>query len=365
MGRHGGTGEEASPNRGKREPEFAREPGREDEPIGRRLRPEESVTTETRTGFLGSGWSSESELSDSSKESTRFDPWPEDEERPGGRIRKTVLIVAAVAVVLGGTVVGVRALAGSGSPADCPPAGCVTAASNQPVPETDTADEPAAEEPSQEPAPDDEPSEPGDETPRPGDGRTRSTPAPDRTSTRGGGEGTSTPRPTPTRKATRAPADTDDSSPSEESADEPEPSFTPDTPQPLVAGDRTPAPEQSPSSAGPDPVPSETAFSAAPLAGGAAITVGADIVRERSRTYTVELVVAANESVERLKVSVPVSGEVTSVSGADWEQVGDSLLIESPEGLGVDEELVVTFTASGDAEIPQSCHSDQGECAVA
>ncbi|GAA3420516.1 hypothetical protein GCM10018952_63980 [Streptosporangium vulgare] len=362
MGRHGGNGDEASPNRGKREPESAPEPGWRDEPIGRRLRPEESVATETRTGFLGSGWSSKSELSDSSDASTTFDPWPEDEERSGGRIRKTVLIVAAVAVVLGGTVIGVRALTGSGSPVDCPPAGCVAAASNQPVPEADTGDEPVSEEPSEEPPPEDEPSEAGDKTPKPGDGRARSTPAPERTSTRGGGGGTSTPRPTPTRKATRAPVDTDEPSPSDEPADDPSPSLTQ---EPLVVGDRTPPPGEPLSSTGPDPVPSETTSSAFPLAGGAAITVGADIVRDRSRSYTVELVVAASESVERLKVSVPVSGEVTSVNGADWEQVGDKLLIESPEGLGADEELVVTFTASGEAEIPRSCQSDQGECAVA
>ncbi|WP_436760134.1 hypothetical protein [Streptosporangium sp. V21-05] len=320
------------------------------------------MATETRTGFLGSGWSSEPELSGSSDASPAFDPWPDDEERPGGRIRKTVLIVAAVAVVLGGTVVGVRALAGSGSPADCPPAGCVAAASNQPVPEDDTADEPVAEEPSEEPAPEDEPSEAGDKTPKPGDGRARSTPAPERTSTRGGGGGTSTPRPTPTRKATRAPLDTDEPSSSDEPTDEPSPSLTQ---EPLVVGDRTPATGEPLSSAGPDPVPSETASSAAPLAGGAAITVDADVVRDRSRSYTVELVVAASENVERLQVSVPVSGEVTAVSGADWEQVGDSLLIESPEGLGAGEELRVTFTANGDAEVPRSCRSDQGECAVA
>ncbi|MER5645740.1 hypothetical protein [Streptosporangium sp. NPDC002524] len=272
-----------------------------------------------------------------------------------------MLIVAAVAVVLGGTVVGVRALAGSGSPADCPPAGCVAAASNQPVPEADTADEPVTEEPAEEAVPEDEPSEAGDETPKPGDRRAKSTPAPERTSTRGGGGGTSTPRPTPTRKATRAPVDTDESSSSDEPADEPTPTLTS---EPLIVGDRTQAPEEPLSSTGPDPVPSETASSALPLAGGAAITVGADIVRDRSRSYTVELVVAASENVEHLKVSVPVSGEVTAVSGADWEQVGDSLLIESPEGLGADEELRVTFTASGDAEIPRSCQSDQGECAV-
>ncbi|MGJ6962181.1 hypothetical protein ACSDR0_09745 [Streptosporangium sp. G11] len=321
------------------------------------------MVAETRTGFLGSGWTSESELSDTSKESTGFDPWPEDEERSGGRVRKTLLTVAAVAVVLGGTVFGVRALAGSQGPADCPPAGCVAAASNQPVPEAD-ATEPAeepAEEFAEEPAPDDETSKTGDETPEPGDERARSTPAPDRPSTRGGGGVTSTPRPTPTRKATRAPLDTDESSLADESADEAEPS---PTPEPLVGGDRTPPTEQPLSSAEPDPVPSETTSGGPPLAGGAAITVGADVVSDRSRTYTVELVVVAKESVENLKVSVPVSGEVSSVNGADWEQVGDNLVIESPEGLGAGEELVVTFTASGDAEVPASCRSDQGECAV-
>lgn len=360
MGRHGANGEEASSNRGKRGPESAPGPGREDEPIGRRLRPEESVIAETRTGFLGSGWTSESELSDTSTASTAFDPWPEDEERSGGRVRKTLLVVAAVAVVLGGTVVGVRALAGSESPADCPPAGCVAAASNQPVPEADATG--LAEEPAEEPAPDDEPSEAGDETPEPGGERARSTPAPDRTSTRRGGGVTSTPRPTPTRKATRAPL-TDEPSLTDESADEP---TSDPTPQPLVVSDRTQAPAELPlNSAGPDPVPSETTFSAPPPAGGAAITVGADVVQDGSRSYTVELVVAANENVENLKVSVPVSGEVSSVSGAEWEQVGDNLVIESPDGLGAGEELVVTFTARGDAEIPASCQSDQGECSVA
>ncbi|WP_344917911.1 hypothetical protein [Streptosporangium oxazolinicum] len=327
------------------------------------------MVTETRTGFLGSGWTSESELSDRSETSTTsttFDPWPEDEERSGGRVRKTLLVIAAVAVVLGGTVIGVRALAGSESPADCPPAGCVAAASNQPVPEADVTE--LAEEPAEEPVPEDEPSGAGDETPEPDDERARPTPAPDRASTRGGGGVTSTPRPTPTRKATRAPLETDapptdEPSRTDESADEP---TSGPTSQSLVVGDQTQAPTESPlSSAGPDPVPTETTFSAPPPAGGAAITVGADVVSDRSRSYTVELVVAADENVENLKVSVPVSGEVSSVTGADWEQVGDDLVIESPDGLAAGEELVITFTARGDAEIPASCQSDQGECSVA
>lgn len=112
-------------------------------------------------------------------------------------------------------------------------------------------------------------------------------------------------------------------------------------------------------------MPSDTFEPPVPAAGGAMIMVGAALVRSRAQSYTVKLVVAADESVENLKVSVPVSGTVSSASGADWEQVGDSLVIESPEGLQVGEELVVVFTASGDAEIPETCESDGGECAVA
>ncbi|WP_326643977.1 hypothetical protein OG884_08875 [Streptosporangium sp. NBC_01755] len=298
------------------------------------------MITEPQTGFLGSGWTSESKTSVT---------WPEDEERSGGRIKTTLLIVAAVAVVLGGTVFGIRALTGSeGSAADCPPTGCVTAASNQPELQPD----PVGETEPEEPVPTDEPAEAGDRT-------AEATPSPTPTSTRRGGGATPTSRPTATRKATRAPLATDEPS----STDKPEP--TP-TSEPLVVGDhRTPAPEQSPSTTAPAPVPSDTFEPPVPAAGGAMIMVGAALVRSRAQSYTVKLVVAADESVENLKVSVPVSGTVSSASGADWEQVGDSLVIESPEGLQVGEELVVVFTASGDAEIPETCESDGGECAVA
>ncbi|WP_433365806.1 hypothetical protein [Streptosporangium sp. CA-115845] len=298
------------------------------------------MITETQTGFLGSGWTSESEPSVT---------WPEDEERSGGRLKTTLLIVAAVAVVLGGTVFGIRALTGSeGSAADCPPAGCVTAASNQPEPRPDPV---GGTELTEEPVPADEPEETGDET-------AEATPTPTPTSTRTGGGVTSTPKPTATRKATRAPLASDEPSPT----DEPEP--TP-TSEPLIVGDhRTPTPEQSPSTTAPAPVPTGTFEAPVPAAGGAMIMVGAALVRSRAQSYTVELVVAADESVENLKVSVPVNGTVSSVSGADWEQLDDSLVIDSPEGLEAGEELVVVFTASGDAEVPETCQSDRGECAV-
>ncbi|MEV4377003.1 hypothetical protein [Streptosporangium sp. NPDC049644] len=298
------------------------------------------MVTEPQTGFLGSGWTSESEPSVT---------WPEDEERPGGRTRTTLLIVAAVAVVLGGTVFGIRALTGSeSSAADCPPAGCATAVSNQPEPLPDPVGE---TEPTEDPVPADEPEEAGDET-------TEATPVPTPASTRGEGGGTSTPRPTATRKATRAPLASDEPSPT----GEPEP--TP-TSEPLIVGNhRTPAPEQSPSTTAPVPVPTDTFEAPAPAAGGAMIMVGAALVKSRAQSYTVRLVVAADESVEKLRVSVPVNGTVSSVHGADWEQLDDSLVIDSPEGLEAGEELVVVFTASGDAGIPETCRSDRGECAV-
>ncbi|WP_344967709.1 hypothetical protein [Streptosporangium fragile] len=264
-----------------------------------------------------------------------------------------VLTVAAVAAVLGGTVVGVQALTGSEGPADCPAAGCVAAATNQPDPEIDVT------EPVDEPAPEEEPEE--EPSTEETGGATEATdtaredaPAPAPTATR---RDDATPRPTPTEEPTRAPRVADDPLPT----DEPEPSPSP-TSQTLVGGHRTEAPSQ--------PFPSETApapvqTSAPPPAGGVVITVGADLVQTKKEVYTVKLVVAADEAVTGLALSVPVGGEVTSVQGAEWSQDGETLTIESAEGLAAGEELVVNFTAWGAAEIPESCRSSQGECSVA
>ena len=52
------------------------------------------------------------------------------------------------------------------------------------------------------------------------------------------------------------------------------------------------------------------------------------------------------------------------MSGANGKQIGDSLVIESPENLEAGEDLVVTFTARGQAATPETCESNQGECAV-
>ncbi|WP_433540218.1 hypothetical protein ACQP10_31250 [Streptosporangium sandarakinum] len=81
--------------------------------------------TVTRAGFLGSGWTATSEMPEPA--------WPEDRRR-AGRGKKTVLAVAAVTVVLGGTFGGVRLLSGSETAPDaaCPPRGCHATAFDEP-----------------------------------------------------------------------------------------------------------------------------------------------------------------------------------------------------------------------------------------
>ncbi|AWS46370.1 hypothetical protein [Streptosporangium sp. 'caverna'] len=358
MGRHAEHGEDASPSRGKRRSKATPEPGNPDGAIGRRLRPEESAVVETRTGFLGSGWSSaETALSDPVR--------PEEERRSGGR-KMMLLAVAAMIVVLGGTVVGVQVMTSpAGSSTDCPPGGCVLAASNQPVPQAET-DEPAGD-PTFGEEPDQEPGKQGAQ------GESEATPTPEATR-RSGAVVSSAPSPTHAPKATRAPRSaaaeplsTGAHSPADgpKLADEPEPAAGPEeSPEPSsspasgpLSADETDAPVDT------APAPAQTSEAPAPN-GPAAIRVGVDLVREKSRDYTVRLVVTAGQRVNGLRLSLPVNGRVSSVSGAAGKQIGDTLVIESGKDLEPGEDLVVNFTARGRAEIPQTCESSQGECSV-
>ncbi|MFD0890638.1 hypothetical protein ACFQ08_39350, partial [Streptosporangium algeriense] len=113
MGRHGGHGEDVSRNRGKREPESAPEPpqqpGAGEELIGRRLRPEESAITEPAKGFLGSGWSATTELSEP--------VWPGEEHKPRRRVRMVLLTALAVVAVLGGSAAAIQLTNGPADPA--------------------------------------------------------------------------------------------------------------------------------------------------------------------------------------------------------------------------------------------------------
>ncbi|WP_433243952.1 hypothetical protein ACQPYK_40785 [Streptosporangium sp. CA-135522] len=340
MGRHGGHGEDAPRNRGKREPAPAPEPDYLDEPIGRRLRPEESAVTEPRTGFLGSGWSNTTELSDP--------VWPEEKRRSGGRVKTVVLAIAAVAVVLGGTVAGVQLLSSpAGSTADCPVGGCLAETPGRPNPYP--TDQPDPAEQSEEPAPSEEPDKAGKKT---------ATPVPTPTITRRRTGRTFTARPTPTPERTRAPRRTQPPRPTEEPEPQPDP-----TDQSAVTDTRTQDPAHTPTATEPPSQPSPTAPET-PAAGGAPVTVGYDLVKERQEVYTAKLVVTTGDRITGLTLSLPVGGEVTSLTGAEWKQDGDTLILEPSGGLEAGEDLVLTFTAYGRAQAPQTCRSTRGECTV-
>ncbi|GII00683.1 hypothetical protein [Planobispora takensis] len=436
MGRHGGRGE--GPSHDREKPEPAQEPDHRDEPIGRRLRPEESAGTHPGwpagaetvtgfpasgepgwsheppgphgpgwpheppgprepgwpheaetvagwpdepltsggTGFLGSGWSSEPEPRDARSgragrsEADELD-WPDEGRGVGGRIKMTVLAVTAVAAVIGGTVAGVQAWKSPGAAsADCSSENCFAAAPGASPsgpeatgPETDDAppseDVPAVGDPAQA----------GEETTAP----------PSQTSAPPRGTGRDR-RPDPTPTSTRAPREgdvTDDGSSADGPQDD-QPSAAEETAEPLGVDrdDRNDAPAPNPSSSQ-TPTASPSSLSDPPgpadpsdpegppsVTGGAAISVGFGVVRQRSRAYTAEVVIAADEKVGPLRLTLPVSGEVSSVSGAEWSQDGDSLLLKSTEGLTEGGELVVTFTATGRARAPRTCESAQGECSV-
>lgn len=353
MGRHGAHGEDARRNRGKHEPEPApesdappnapREPadasmGTPHEAVGRRLRPEESAITEPPTGFLGSGWSTTTELSEP--------VWPEDERRPRGRLRLALLAVAAVAAVAGGTVAGIRMVSGpASSVTDCPAAGCLAAASNQPEPYI------ALTEPAEEPPPTSRAESEG-ETDLP------SAPAPVTTPRHTGPTTQARPAPRPT--GTHAPR----RSPSARPSGEPGP--TPTMTEEAVISDTRPRTPSAPTDPPVSDPPADPSASAEPavVSGGAAVTLGFGVVKEKGPAYTAQLVVAAGEALDGVTLSLPVGGEVTSVRGAGWRQTDDTLVIESARTLEAGEKLVVVFNAYGRAQAPRTCRSTQGDCVV-
>ncbi len=349
MGRHGGPGESAPRNRGKREPETAPDSAprsdTRDDPIGRRLRPEESAVTDPRAGFLGSGWSATSELSDP--------VWPDGEGKPGRRLRTVLLAVAAVAVVLGGTVVGIQLTGSTTGSTECSPGACVAGASNQPDPDISITD------PGEDPSSTDEPTPTGKPA-KEADVDASVTPAPVSTPRRLGRTSGAKPSPTPT--ATRAPRRTRTTEPTADPQPTPDP-----TGEALISDTQPHKPLETSGadpSAAPNATPTSGASPSAPSAGGAAVTVDFGLVKEKGQTYTAQLVVTTDRRLDDLTVRVPVSGEVTSVTGANWSQNGDTLVIESADALGEDRNLVVTFTADGRATTPQTCQSAQGDCVV-
>ncbi|MFB9877143.1 hypothetical protein ACFFMN_04295 [Planobispora siamensis] len=338
--------------------------------------PDEPLTS-GGTGFLGSGWSAEDEPREARSgragrsEADDLD-WPDERRGMGGRIKMTVLAVIAVAAVIGGTVAGVQAWKSPGAAsADCSSEDCFAAAPDASPSGPEAAGPETDDAPPEEVPEVGDPAQAGEETTGPPSAQSSAPP-------RGTGRDR---RPDPGPTSTRAPRDgdvTDDGSPAGRPQDDDQPSAAEESAQPLGVGrdgkDDTPAPNPSssqtptasPSSLSDPPAPDDPSDPEGPpsVTGGAAISVGFGVVRQRSRAYTAEVVIAADKKIGPLRLTLPVSGEVSSVSGAEWSQDGDSLLLESTESLTEGGELVVTFTATGRARAPQTCESAQGECSV-
>ncbi|MER6947105.1 hypothetical protein ABT294_24025 [Nonomuraea sp. NPDC000554] len=263
----------------------------------------------------------------------------------GGKGKVALLSVAAVAVVLGGTVAGVKLMGSSSTAAEkCSGATCAAVqASNQPGPQSSQSDTPTEEDsetPTEEPT--EEESTPAKEN----------TPSPTATVAARTPRRTTSPSPTPTRSKTKTSS--------------PKPTRAPVEPTPEDSISATPTDEPSVlHDGGVVPTDGTTApdSSAAPGAGSVNIDYQA---KQRLAGYTAHLDVvnSSPRTLGALTVSLPVTGKVLDVSGATWTQDGDLLIIDLAAPLASGASAEVTFTAVGKATQPESCGMVGGDCAV-
>lgn len=315
---------------------------------------------EAETGFLGSGWASDSDVPDEEprgrrgrRRSGRGGGGGDDDmlaAAPGGagKGRVALLSVAAVAVVLGGTVAGVKFMS-SGDPAKCEGVTCAAVqTTGQPGP---AVSEPAEEEDA-EPAPEEEPTEEAEET-EPAD-----TPKPTATYSARAPRRTATPTPTKSKvKKTAEP--TDDPLVDEPPVDETVSEAPTEDPAPLEdtdAGTGVGTPESSDNG---DP----GTFEQSSNAGSVNVK---QTIQQRLTTYKARMTVS-NDSARTLQsptVSVPVDGRVVDVDGAEWSQDGDLLILDVSGALAAGDTVEVSFTATGRGSKAQNCGMVEGECAV-
>ncbi|MEV4366260.1 hypothetical protein AB0J71_04275 [Nonomuraea sp. NPDC049637] len=323
---------------------------------------------EAETGFLRSGWSSDQDLDDldesdesrgrrrgGRRKSSGGGGGGDDDglNAPAGggsgkgRARMALLSVAAVAVVLGGTVAGVKLMSSSGDSGKCAGASCA-AVHTSTSPSTAAVSDPGTEEeePSEEPTEDEESSTPSDAptTTAPTVGNraprrsTAPTPTPTRTRTKASAKPTRQPEPPPQETISEAP--TDDGTP-------------------LGNSDTGVVP-----TVGSSPAPAATSTSGNGGSGGS-VNVR-QTVKQRLASYSATLRVT-NQSPAPLAnatFSVPVEGRVTDVNGGSWTQDGDLLIIDLSGSLAAGDSVDVTYSATGKAQEPGACGLVGGECAI-
>ncbi|WP_345565468.1 hypothetical protein [Nonomuraea rosea] len=308
------------------------------------------------TGFLDSGWSSDSGIDDEPDEpksrrgrrkSPRNDELLAAAPASAGKGRVALLSVAAVAVVLGGTVAGVKLMSSPEGPAKCTGTSCAAVQASGP-PSADAAD-PAADVPEEEPE-----EEPSDDT------ESASTPTPTTTYAARTPRRSATPTPTPTKtkvkqsaKPTKEPTTPP---PVEESVSE-----TPTQETSTLDDDDTGVVPTMPSTAN----PTSTGTMGSGNAGGQSVSVQ-QTIKQRLTSYaaTLQLSNTSTETVADPTVSLPVDGQVMNVTGAEWTQDGDLLILDLSADLAAGTSVDVTFTATGKGSKAENCGMVTGECSV-
>ncbi|TMR25507.1 hypothetical protein ETD86_01260 [Nonomuraea turkmeniaca] len=319
---------------------------------------------ETETGFLGSGWSNDSGLDEPDERKGRRG------RRKGGRGggggggrgdgellapssgagkgRVALLSVAAVAIVLGGTVAGVKLMSSSGAPAKCEGTTCAAAqtASGQPDPavsdpapeETEPEEDTAAEE---ETTPSDTPTPTASYAPRTPRRTTSATPTPTPAKTKV--KKSTAPTPTPTQSSEAPVEEGVTISPSE---------------NPSPVDDGTPTVGVTP-----DPTSGAGTFNSG--GSGASVNIR-QTISQRLTTYRADMTLSntSQEQLDRPTVSVPVDGRVVSVSGAEWTQDGDLLILDLAGTLAAGDSANVSFTATGRGQEAETCGMVTGECSI-
>ena len=305
---------------------------------------------EAETGFLASGWSSDEQPEEPEPGRRRArrkppkPPGPPDGPPSGrGKGRMALLAVAAVAVVLGGTVVGIKMMGSSDGAESCPEGNCAAVqVTNQPVPQSE---EPVEDtEPAEEPV-----DEPEEETPA-------ASPTPSVRPTAGQPRRTSTPTPKPTRSKTKQARPTED--PVEEAVPEESPEATPT--------EEAPPPGDTDSGTVPTEGGTPEPGASTPPAGGS-VNVRFNVVKQRLTGYTatMDVINSSAKTLSALTLSMPVRGQVLNVDGAEWTQDGNLLIIDLASPIAKGDTAEITISATGRAGQPSNCGLVGGECAVA
>lgn len=277
-----------------------------------------------------------------------------------GRGRVALLSVAAVAVVLGGTVAGVKFL--SSTPAACEGTSCSAVQSTAEPAATENSD--AVEDEDPEALPEDEPSEEVEEE----------TADPETTAPTAG---TPVRRPSPTATPTKTPRQNKSERPTQDTEAEPpadrpaqpqeEPTETPSEEATVLdenaTGDMQTTPKPENTSA-----PIETLTPELPEGrSGVDNSVGVrQTISQQPATYRASVAVSntSRRTLAGPTVSMPVNGKVMSVSGAEWTQDGDLLILELETPLAAGQTAKVSFTATGKGSKAANCGLVSGDCAV-